>query len=243
MPSCSLTAAATGFFNSFFSSSQATDTVSPLAFILSLLTAFGTGIFLALIYLKTNRGRSNNQGFALTIAALPAILAIIILLIGSNVARAFSLAGAFSIIRFRSAPGDPRDIAQVLLALAVGLACGMGYLGYAVVFALFISLILLLLYILRFGQNSPGSQHLIRILVPEDISYTDTLEPVISRYTTRFELIKIKTVELGSLYELTYRVTLQPNAQPRQLLDELRCENSNLNIQLSVDSTADVAVS
>lgn len=226
---------------STLTSTSATDSVTPTQLIFSLLTAFAIGIFLAYIYQRTNRERNNNQGFALTLAVLPAILAIIILLIGSNVARAFSLAGAFSIIRFRSAPGDPRDIAQVLFALAIGLACGMGYLGYAVLFAVIISLVMLILSATRFGQNSKQNRHLVKIMVPEDISYNDVIEPIISQYANSFELIRIKTVELGSLYELTYRISLIAEAQPRVMIDKLRCHNSNLAISLSIDSTSDVA--
>ena len=230
-------------FDSIFASTQTTDAVTPTQLILSLLSAFAIGLFLAYIYQKTNRGRSNNQGFALTLAVLPAILAIIILLIGSNVARAFSLAGAFSIIRFRSAPGDPRDIAQVLFALAVGLACGMGYIAYAVLFAVIVSIVMLILSATHFGQGSGSPRHLIKIMVPEDVSYADSLEPIISQYTDNAELIKIKTVELGSLYEITYRITLAQNADPRSMIDQLRCHNSNLSISLNVDSTAEILAS
>lgn len=223
-------------------SASSTDSITPAQLILSIGSSFAIGIFLAFIYQKTSRDRSNNQGFALTLAVLPAILAIIIMLIGSNVARAFSLAGAFSIIRFRSAPGDPRDIAQVLFALAVGLACGMGYIAYAVLFAIIVSLVILILSAVRFGQRTITRRQLIKMLVPEDISYTDTLEPIIKQYTDDFELIRIKTVELGSLYEITYRIVLPESSDPRGMIDKLRCHNSNLAISFSVDSSGEAAM-
>jgi hypothetical protein len=117
----------------------------------------------------------------------------------------------------------------------------MGYLGYSVLFALIISLVMIILSATRFGQSRKQSRHLIKIMVPEDISYTDTLEPIISQFANSFELVRIKTVELGSLYELTYRISLLAEAQPRVMIDMLRCHNSNLAISLSVDSTGDVA--
>lgn len=223
-------------------STSTTDSFTPTQLIISLGSAFAIGIFLAFIYQRTSRDRSNNQGFALTLAVLPAILAIIIMLIGSNVARAFSLAGAFSIIRFRSAPGDPRDIAQVLFALAVGLACGMGYITYAVLFAIIVSLVMLILSAAHFGQRTSVRKQLIKILVPEDISYSESLEPIIRQYVQNYELIRIKTVELGSLYEITYRVVLADAADPRGMIDKLRCHNSNLAISLSVDSSGEAAL-
>lgn len=220
-------------------STSSTDSFTPTQLIISLGSAFAIGIFLAFIYQRTSRDRNNNQGFALTLAVLPAILAIIIMLIGSNVARAFSLAGAFSIIRFRSAPGDPRDIAQVLFALAVGLACGMGYIAYAVLFAIIVSLVILILSAVHFGQRTNTRKQLIKILVPEDVSYSEILEPIIRQYSDNYELLRIKTVELGSLYEVTYRLVLSNTSDPRELIDKLRCHNSNLAISLSVDSSVE----
>ena len=126
----------------------ATTTGESFTFVNALIVIF-TSIFLGIVtscvYMYTNSKRGYNQGFSITLIMLPVIISIIILLVGNNVARAFSLAGAFSIIRFRSAPGDPKDIAYVFFTLAVGLTCGMGYIGYAVIFTVILSALMFIL--------------------------------------------------------------------------------------------------
>ena len=112
-----------------------------------IFTSILLGIITSCVYMYTNAKRGYNQGFLTTLIMLPVIISIIILLVGNNVARAFSLAGAFSIIRFRSAPGDPKDIAYIFFTLAVGLTCGMGYIGYAFVFTIILSALMLILEI------------------------------------------------------------------------------------------------
>jgi len=140
----------------------------------------------------------------LTIVILPAVISVIILLVGSNIARAFSLAGAFSIIRFRSVPGDPKDIAYVLFALAAGLACGMGYLTFGFLFTLVVCLVMLILNAIKFGQGKTTGK-LLKVMIPENLDYENALEDVLNQYTVSHDLVKVKTTDLGSLYELVYQ--------------------------------------
>jgi hypothetical protein len=201
----------------------------------SLLIALGAalvlGLFQSVIYMRTHKDKNPSQSFALTLVMVPAVIAIIVLLVGSNIARAFSLAGVFAIIRFRSAPGDPKDIAYVLFSMAIGLSCGMGYIGYAGVVALVLGLAMLLLDALKFGK-SRSTAKLLKITIPENLDYQDAFNDILSKYTTHYNLNKLRTTDLGSLYELVYAVETRVDLKEKDFLDELRCRNGNLNITL-----------
>jgi len=174
---------------------------------LTIVVSFVLGGIISSTYMKTCRKGSCSQNFALALVLVPSVIAIIILLIGSNVARAFSLAGAFSIIRFRSAPGDPKDIAYVLFSMAAGLACGVGFYGYAVLFTLVLCLLMLTLHLLNFGAKM-SSQKLLKIIIPEDLDFEGAFDEVFEVYTTNYMLRKVRTTDLGSLYELNYVVEM-----------------------------------
>lgn len=200
---------------------------------LTIVVAFLLGGIISLTYMRTCEKNSYSQNFSLTLVLIPMVIAIIILLIGSNVARAFSLAGAFSIIRFRSAPGDPKDIAYVLFAMAAGLACGVEFYGYAVLFTTILCVIMLILNFFNFGRKN-FSQKLIKITVPEDLDFEGAFDEVFQRFTDSYQLIKVKTIDLGSLYQLVYTVTIDYKTNQKELLDALRCRNGNLNITLAL---------
>lgn len=223
-------------FETIFGTATTTDAaISIGSLTLSLATAFLLGLVMSLVYMKTHKNRTPSQSFAITVVMLPAVIAIIILLVGSNVARAFSLAGTFSIIRFRSAPGDPKDIAYVLFSMAVGLACGMGYLMYAVVITLILGLALVLLELTKFGY-AKSSRKLLKITIPENLDYQGAFDDVLRRYTTSAHLDKVRTADLGSLYELVYTVTMNDEVKEKEFIDELRCRNGNLSITMVLDA-------
>jgi uncharacterized membrane protein YhiD involved in acid resistance len=201
--------------------------------ILTIVVSFILGGIISLTYMKTSRRANTSQNFALTLVMLPIVVAIIILLIGSNVARAFSLAGAFSIIRFRSAPGDPKDIAYVLFTMAAGLSAGTGYFLYAILFTIVLCLIMAFLSYIKFGGGKK-TQKLLKITIPENLNYEGAIDEVIKDYTSSYELKKIKTTDMGSLFELVYNVTLDDKKSQKDFLDALRCRNGNLNITLSM---------
>lgn len=169
---------------------------------------------------------------------IPCIIAIIILLIGSNIARAFGLAGAFSIIRFRSTPGDPKDIAYVFFTMAAGLSCGVGYFGYAIFFTILLCLFMVVLSKVNFGARK-SSYKLLKVVIPENLDYEREFEDVFDKYTLSRELRKVKTTDLGTLYELVYIISINNNVSEKDFLDALRCRNGNLNIILgmNVDTT------
>jgi uncharacterized membrane protein YhiD involved in acid resistance len=196
-----------------------------------ITSAIVLGLVISLAYMKTNKKSGYNSGFSTTLIMLPVIIAIIILLVGNNVATAFSLAGAFSIIRFRSAPGEPKDIAYVFFTLAVGLTCGMGYIGYAIMFTIILCAVMVLLDSIKFAMPKSKTMQL-KITVPEDLNYEDALDEILNKYTTSWRIENIKTKDFGSLFELNYRINLKQDINQKKFLDELRCRNGNLNINL-----------
>ncbi|WP_025678898.1 DUF4956 domain-containing protein [Paenibacillus massiliensis] len=221
--------------DTLFNTTVSDSTLSLGTSILTIGIAILLGAIISLTYMKTNTG-AHSQSFTLTMVILPVIVAIIILLIGSNIARAFSLAGAFSIIRFRSAPGDPKDIAYVLFTMAAGLACGVGAFEYAVLFTLILCVLMFVLSKVNFGARK-HQQKLLKVTIPENLSYEEALDEVFKQYNVGYELRKIKTTELGSLYELVYAVTLHPATNQKEFLDAIRCRNGNLDLSLTMNPT------
>lgn len=225
-------------FDSIFDSTLVADTSITLPGLLAALgTAFALGIVISLIYMKTHKSGTPSQSFSLTLVMLPAVVTVIILLVGSNVARAFSLAGAFSIIRFRSAPGDAQDITYVLFTMAVGLAAGMGFLLYAAIITAALCATMLMLALVKFGQ-AKGSGKILKITIPENLDYENASDEVLRKYTLCAKLHKVKTADLGSLYELVYVVTTKQETSDKDFIDELRCRNGNMNITLVLDAPA-----
>lgn len=167
---------------------------------------------------------------------LPIILTVIILFVGSNVARAFSLAGTLSIIRFRSAPGDPEDIGYIFFDIAAGLACGVGLYGYGALFVLLLCLFMIVISKIKFGKPNTTAKNL-KITIPENLDYEGIFDEIIKKYSKDYTLQKVRTTDLGSLYELTYSVNMNKDADEKKFIDELRCRNGNLNIVLSLAAT------
>ena len=199
-------------------------------------TSIILGILISVVYMKTHEKNNFNSGFSTTLIMLPVIISIIILLVGNNVARAFSLAGAFSIIRFRSAPGDPKDIAYIFFTLAIGLTCGMGYITYAVLFTLILSAVMIGLHITKFTEPKNKTMQL-RITIPEYLNYEGIFEEVLDNYTNSYSIQRVRTRDFGSLFELNYTISLKPDVNQKSFIDELRCRNGNLNISLTLANT------
>ena len=170
-----------------------------------------------------------TRSFVLTLALLPAIVQIIIMMVNGNIGAGVAVAGAFGLIRFRSAPGSAREIGLVFLATGIGLATGMGYVVVAAVFFAIIALAAVLLTVLGFGAGETDEREL-KITIPESLDYDGLFDDLFSRYTRSAELDRVKTTNMGTLYELCYRVVLREPGQTKAFLDELRQRNGNLNI-------------
>lgn len=188
----------------------------------SLLLGVGTAL------VAGYRSRS-TQSLAITLAILPAVVQAVIMLVNGSIGAGIAVAGAFSLVRFRSAPGTAREIAAIFLAMAIGLATGMGYVGLAVLLFLILAGAMLALTVLRFGQKEDAGR-ILKITIPEDLDYDGLFDDLFERYTTAHTLEKVKTTNMGTLYELRYRITLRQEPIPKVFLDELRCRNGNLNI-------------
>lgn len=218
----------------------ATDTTASLASVpdtmIAMILSLVYGIIISICYLRTNKSAASPHAFAVTLIMLPVILAIIILFVGNDVARAFSLAGTASIIRFRSAPGEPKDIGFIFFALAAGLSCGVGLYLAGFLFTVFLSAAVLILDLTRFGARKNSAQTL-KITIPEDLNYRDAFTEILDDHTDSYALKRVKTTDLGSLFEVNYEVVLSENTDEKSFLDELRCRNGNLSIVLTMAPT------
>ena len=197
----------------------------------SLLLGVGTAL------VAGYRSRS-TQSLAVTLAILPAVVQAVIMLVNGSIGAGIAVAGAFSLVRFRSAPGTAREIAAIFLAMAIGLATGMGYVGLAALLFLILAGAMLALTALRFGQKEDAGR-ILKITIPEDLDYDGLFDDLFERYTTAHTLEKVKTTNMGTLYELRYRITLRQEPVPKVFLDELRCRNGNLNITCGREATKD----
>lgn len=195
----------------------------------SLLLGVGTAL------VAGYRSRS-TQSLAVTLAILPAVVQAVIMLVNGSIGAGIAVAGAFSLVRFRSAPGTAREIAAIFLAMAIGLATGMGYVGLAALLFLILAGAMLALTALRFGQKEDAGR-ILKITIPEDLDYDGRFDDLFERYTTAHTLEKVKTTNMGTLYELRYRITLRQEPVPKVFLDELRCRNGNLNITCCREET------
>ncbi|MGD9473394.1 MAG: DUF4956 domain-containing protein [Eubacteriaceae bacterium] len=199
-----------------------------------LFSALALGLLISIVYIKTRGKEGYSPGFTITLIMLPTIIAIIILLVGNNVARAFSLAGAFSLIRFRSAPGDPIDIAYVFFTLGIGLACGMGYIFYGVIFAIILCCVMIILSVTHFAQPRNSKMQL-KITVPEDLDYQDSFDDILDDYTDSYRIQRVKTCDFGSLFEVFYSIQLKNSVDQKEFIDRLRCRNGNLTIVMNFE--------
>lgn len=219
---------------SILSTTEGTETYINLQdAILCIVAALFMGFLISLVYLFVAKKQNSSRNFAISMVILPVIISIVIMLVGSNVARAFSLAGVFSLIRFRSAPGDAKDITIIFLAMVAGLASGMGFLTLGFLLILIGGAVLLLLYQLGYGQNKAMVKEL-RITVPEDLNYQDAFSEILGNYTEKYSMQKVKTTNLGSYFELTYQIQMKKDADEKAFIDALRCRNGNLKIALGV---------
>lgn len=217
---------------------NATDTLSVGSYtIQDMIFGIGVTLLIGLIvsftYMKTTKRSSVSESFILTIIIIPVVINIIIALIGNNVASAFSLAGAFSIVRFRSEPGDPKDIGYIFFSMAGGLACGMELYVNAIIFTIILCAIMVVLNKVKFG-SSHENQKTLKVLIPEDYDFENAFSDLLAKYTDEAILTTVKTVDLGSIYEISYNLTLKNNVNKKQFIDDIRSRNGNLTVLLSV---------
>lgn len=221
----------TELFQGIFDSSYMT-VISVGDFLLCVGIALLIG---AVIALTAARRRSFSHSFLITLAALPALVCVTIMMVNGNIGAGVATAGTFSLVRFRSQPGTAREIALIFLAMVAGLVAGMGYLAYAVLFTLILCLIFLILN--RFDPETRGLTKTLRITIPEDLDYDGVFDSLMKEYCKTWKLQQVKTVNMGSLFRLTYQLTMKDDAKQKAFLDDLRCRNGNLEISMAQGET------
>ncbi|MGL4362030.1 MAG: DUF4956 domain-containing protein [Cellulosilyticaceae bacterium] len=216
-------------FGSVFENVAMSSTLTLVNFLSCIGVAIGIGFILAVTYTyKTNYTKS----FVMTLAMLPAVVCVIIMMVNGNLGAGVAVAGAFSLVRFRSAPGTAKEIGALFIAMGAGLATGMGYLVFGIIFALLLSGISVAYTISNIGET-PKNERSMRITMPEDLDYTMVFEDLFKKYTSEYNLVQIKTTNMGSLFKLTYNVKLKNVMHEKMFVDEIRCRNGNLEITIS----------
>lgn len=200
-----------------------------------VISASIIGFVISLVYMLTHKKEGYSQAFCVSLILLAPIVGMVILVIGNNVATAFSLAGAFALVRFRSAPGDPKDIAFVFMSVTMGLTCGLGYWIYAALAVAVLCVIILVLHFVNYAGKK-GNTYELKITVPETLNYVGVFDDVLKKYTNSFKLARVKSVDFGALFELSFSVNLKDDKDIRKMLDELRAMNGNLKIMLSTEA-------
>lgn len=214
-------------FNSILTTTTGALSVSSALICMGLAVVLG--IVISAVHTITSR---SNKNFAITLAVLPAIVQVVIMLVNGNLGTSVAVAGAFALVRFRSMPGNSKEIVSVFFSMAIGLALGMGYAVFAVYATLAISLILLILSKTKFGCTRDQEKRL-KVTIPEDVDYNEELSGILKNYTSRYNVERIRTINLGSMYEITYNIVLKDKVNEKNMLDELRVKNGNLNISLN----------
>ena len=199
------------------------------ALLICIGTALVLGIMLSIVYMAVG---TYTKNYIMTLVILPVLVQTVIMLVNGNLGVGMAVVGAFSLVRFRSIPGTSREISGILFAMVIGLATGMGYIYYAILIGVIVSIIMLILGKTSFGEDDKNKK-LLRILIPEDLDYTAVFDDLLEEYTDFCQLDQVRTTNLGSMFELHYTVILKDENTAKKFMDELRCRNGNLSITLS----------
>ena len=200
-------------------------------FLICELTAMVLGFGTSLVFLARDR---HSNTFSQSLALLPGVVTLVIMLVNGNIGAGLAVAGTFALVRFRSAPGSAKEITALFFSVAIGIACGMGYVGYAALFFLVMAVYALALGRFRFGEEG-GVSRVLKITIPENLEYDALFDDLFREYTAHHELVKVRTTNMGTLYELTYAVELKEPARSKEFIDAIRCRNGNLNISCGRD--------
>lgn len=200
--------------------------LSIVGYIICTAASLAYGFLIALIHMFRNRYSKN---FIITLVILPAVVQAIIMLVNGNLGTGVAVMGAFGLVRFRSVPGNSREIASIFLAMAVGLATGMGYVGVAGVMVLCIGIAMLLMVGIAFGESGSKNKEL-KIMIPENLEYDGLFDDILNQFTGHYKLLRVRTVNMGSLFELQYQICLQKEQSEKKMIDEIRCRNGNLPV-------------
>lgn len=210
--------------------------IAPADFLICIGSALAIGLILAGFYMYRTR---YTKSFVATLALLPAVVCVVIMMVNGNVGAGVAVAGAFSLVRFRSVPGSAKEIGAIFLAMGTGLIVGMGYIGYAFVCAIVLGFFSALYSRLNLGGRKNSALYkTLHITIPEDLDYQDVFEPILKEYAAECDIVNVKTTNMGSLFKLTYNLKLKDSGKEKEMIDKLRCRNGNLEISVSKQETA-----
>lgn len=196
------------------------------------------GLLVSAVYIITSGKKSLMKGFASTLVVITAMTAIVVMFVGNNIAAAFSLAGVFTLVRYRSEQTCPRDLAFIFVCMGIGLTCGMGYIHYSLLFAILLGAVISILSLINYGEPSSSGMN-IRIVVPEDMEMPEPFEEILKEYTLSYSLSKIKSTDFGTMVELVFNVKLPSETNRKELMDKLRSRNGNMPVTFSFDVSKD----
>ena len=209
--------------------------ISVTDFLLCLGASLIIGILMALAYMYRTR---YTKSFVVTLALLPAVVCVVIMMVNGNVGTGVAVAGAFSLVRFRSVPGTAKEICTLFLAMGAGLIAGMGYLGFALLFTAVMCIMFVLYNRLDFGtKKNAATFKTFTITIPEDLDYSGIFDDIFSEFTTSHDLVRVKSTNMGSMFKLTYNVMLRDVTREKEMIDKIRCRNGNLEIAVSKQET------
>lgn len=208
-----------------------TRTIGVDQFLLCIGSSLLIGIILAAGYMIHAR---YSKSYIMTLSILPAVVCVVIMMVNGNIGTGLAVAGAFTLVRFRSVPGSAKEITMLFLAMGTGLLTGMGYIGFAFVFAMLMSVVFVVYNHLDFGIQKKALRYkTIRIAIPEDLDYSNIFDDVWEKYTDKCELVRVKSINMGSMFRVTYNIKMKKDVSEKEMLDMIRCRNGNLEITLS----------
>lgn len=213
-------------FESVFTSS---DSLSITTVLLCFLFSIILGFIIAFTHMKTGKYTKN---FVITLTILPSLIECVMIMVNGSLGTSVAVLGAFSLVRFRSIPGNSKEITSIFLAMATGLALGMGHILFAILITILTCLIMFILYSSKFGEKKNISK-ILKITIPENLDYTNVFEDIFTNYAKFIKLEQAKTTNMGSMYELKYNVELKDDVNEKEFIDTLRCRNGNLSISLT----------
>ena len=212
-----------------------TTVISVTDFLLCLGTSLVIGMLMAVAYMYRTR---YTKSFVVTLALLPAVVCVVIMMVNGNVGTGVAVAGTFSLVRFRSVPGTAKEICTLFLAMGAGLIAGMGYLGFALLFTAVMCIMFVLYNRLDFGTKKDAANFkTLTITIPEDLDYSGIFDDIFSEFTTSHDLVRVKSTTMGSMFKLTYNVMLRDVTREKDMIDQIRCRNGNLEIAVSKQET------
>lgn len=222
------------FFKGLFDT-DLVNVISVIDFLLCLVTSLIIGLLMAFAYMYRTR---YTKSFVVTLALLPAVVCVVIMMVNGNVGTGVAVAGAFSLVRFRSVPGTAKEICALFLAMGAGLIAGMGYLGFATLFAVIMCIMFVLYNHLDFGAKKNAAVFkTITVTIPEDLDYSDIFDDIFSEFAVTYDLMRVKSTNMGSMFKLTYNVKLRDTTREKEMIDKIRCRNGNLEIAVSKQET------